>query len=167
MWCEFQGDAMAGVRTSLYRALVCCLGVFAAAWCRADAPSPRAATGEKYAVVLSIGPQAGVPWGGYHVTITGYSSSHACVWNPKQHKKVCASPAPILSSAWRNYFGGQPWCRGICTSCRSPVTSARPRERTARWIAGRGFHRGRYSREHAGVDDERPWAYDGRQKRSE
>ena len=27
----------------------------------------------EWGVILSPGPQEGVPWGGYHVTITGYS----------------------------------------------------------------------------------------------
>jgi hypothetical protein len=37
--------------------------------------SPRE---HKYAVYLSPGYEENVKWGGYHVTITGFSNSHAC-----------------------------------------------------------------------------------------
>ena len=34
---------------------------------------------EGWAVILSPGPKHGVPWGGYHVTLTGYSNKHSCL----------------------------------------------------------------------------------------
>ncbi len=44
----------------------------------AIATPPAQAQGQSTdAIYLSPGPQQGVPWGGYHVTVTGFSSGHA------------------------------------------------------------------------------------------
>jgi hypothetical protein len=52
----------------------------------------------EWAVILSPGPQEGVPWGGYHVTITGYSKTNAC-----------SRSEQFLSHNFRAVFSGQPW----------------------------------------------------------
>lgn len=56
---------------------------------------------EKMAVILSPGPQQGVPWGGYHVTVTGYSDRHACIQN-----NSCGS---VLAHEFKSVFHGKPW----------------------------------------------------------
>jgi hypothetical protein len=53
----------------------------------------------EYAVYLSPGFRKGVRWGGYHVTVTGFSASHAA---GKSQKK-------ILGTAWHKFFRGKAW----------------------------------------------------------
>ncbi len=53
---------------------------------------------EKWAVILSPGPQDGVPWGGYHATIAGYSET-----NGGDEK------AESLRRAFTILFHGEPW----------------------------------------------------------
>lgn len=52
----------------------------------------------QWAVILSPGPQPGVPWGGYHVTIAGYSKA-----NGGLNKKNS------LEGAFKSVFHGKPW----------------------------------------------------------
>lgn len=71
------------------------------------------ATDEKWAVILSPGPEAGVPWGGYHVTVTGYSDQHTCRWDWGE-TIVCGDLAyltKILSYYYHDdeVFGGKAW----------------------------------------------------------
>lgn len=52
----------------------------------------------KWAVVLSPGPKPGIPWGGYHITIAGYSKA-----NGGLSKKY------FLEGAYKSLFHGKPW----------------------------------------------------------
>jgi hypothetical protein len=56
------------------------------------------ARAHEYAVYFSPGPEKGIPWGGYHVTVTGYSDAHA----PGKSQKA------ILANAWNNIFHDKP-----------------------------------------------------------
>lgn len=53
----------------------------------------------QYAVYLSPGYEQGVRWGGYHVTLTGFSANHVC------HGSMDA----VLRKAWRQAQGGKPY----------------------------------------------------------
>jgi hypothetical protein len=53
----------------------------------------------QYAVYLSPGYEKGVRWGGYHVTLTGFSADHVC------HGSMEAA----LRKAWRQAQGGKPY----------------------------------------------------------
>lgn len=62
-------------------------------------PKPAGSSGrEKWTVILSPGPQSGVHWGGYHVTIAGYSESNG--GNGK---------AESLRRAFKGLFHSKPW----------------------------------------------------------
>jgi hypothetical protein len=52
-----------------------------------------------YAVYLSPRFQSGVRWGGYHVTLVGFSANHAC----------SGGMTKVLQSAWRQVQGGKPY----------------------------------------------------------
>ncbi len=54
----------------------------------------------EYAVYLSPGYQPGVPWGGYHVTITEFSANHVCHGDKGSMKQV-------LRKVWRDVQGSQ------------------------------------------------------------
>ncbi len=68
------------------------------------------AADQKWAVILSPGPEDGVPWGGYHVTITGYSDSHTCRWDWGE-TWVCGDLGKILSHYYHDddLFNGEGW----------------------------------------------------------
>lgn len=53
----------------------------------------------RYAVYLSPGHEIGVRWGGYHVTLTGFSANHVC------HGSMEA----ILRKAWHEANGSKPF----------------------------------------------------------
>lgn len=61
-----------------------------------DCSSPR---DHKYAVYLSPGYEENVKWGGYHVTITGFSNSHACQKSQKT----------ILNNIWKEIHNAHPY----------------------------------------------------------
>lgn len=62
-------------------------------------PKPASSSGrEKWAVILSPGQQPGVPWGGYHATITGYSESNGDY-----------GKAESLRRAFKTLFLKKPW----------------------------------------------------------
>lgn len=52
----------------------------------------------KWAVILSPGPTPGVPWGGYHITITGYSKANGGL-----------SKKTFLEGAYKTVLHGRPW----------------------------------------------------------
>jgi hypothetical protein len=69
----------------------------------------------RWAVILSPGPETGVPWGGYHVTIAGYSSMHACDCD-NDTAYICVSPLcacgdkeAILRKYFKLLFNDKPW----------------------------------------------------------
>jgi hypothetical protein len=88
------------------------------------APASVSATGEscqdpealgRWAVILSPGPETGVPWGGYHVTIAGYSNMHACSCDDDT-AYICVSPLcsccdneAILRKYFKSLFNDKPW----------------------------------------------------------
>lgn len=53
----------------------------------------------RYAVYLSPHYEKGVRWGGYHVTLTGFSANHVC------H----GSMESVLRNAWHEANGGKPY----------------------------------------------------------
>lgn len=61
------------------------------------AHKPVNASQLKWAIILSPGPKPGVPWGGYHVTIAGYSKA-----NTPEKKN-------FLENAYKSAFHGKPW----------------------------------------------------------
>jgi hypothetical protein len=65
--------------------------------CAKRKPASSSGSG-KWAVILSPGPQTGVPWGGYHVTITGYSNANG---GPAKRDS--------LKNAFNSVFHGTPW----------------------------------------------------------
>jgi len=69
---------------------------------RAASGEAGAAVAEEVAVILSPGPTPGVAWGGYHITITGYSRLHACLLGPP-------SCETLLRADFRDGFHGRPW----------------------------------------------------------
>lgn len=85
---------MAIVERRISVAVLALLGAAAGALeARADC-HPR-----KYAVYLSPGFEQGVRWGGYHVTVTGFSADHVC----------SGSMEDVLHKAWRHANGGNPY----------------------------------------------------------
>lgn len=54
---------------------------------------------DKYAVYLSPGFEPYVRWGGYHVTLTGFSANHDCG----------GSMEAVLRDAWHHAQGGKPF----------------------------------------------------------
>ncbi len=70
---------------------------------------------DRWAVILSPGPETGVPWGGYHVTIAGYSSMHTCDCDDDT-ACICVSPLcccgdnkAILRKYFKSLFNDKPW----------------------------------------------------------
>jgi hypothetical protein len=69
----------------------------------------------RWAVILSPGPETGVPWGGYHVTIAGYSSMHACgcdddtACNCVSPLCCCGDNEAILRKYFKSIFADNPW----------------------------------------------------------
>ena len=72
-----------------------------------ESPCTDPSNAEKWAVILSPGPQQGVPWGGYHVTITGYSNSHACQCEERCCR--CRDLSKILAYYYLTIFQGKSW----------------------------------------------------------
>lgn len=62
-----------------------------------------------YGVILSPGPQAGLPWGGYHITVAGYSARHACRKNTNTGCYSCRNLLPLVRRIWRSEFRSTPW----------------------------------------------------------
>ena len=69
----------------------------------------------RWGVILSPGPETGVPWGGYHVTIAGYSSMQACDCDDDT-ACICVNPLcccgdkeAILRKYFKLLFNDKPW----------------------------------------------------------
>lgn len=69
----------------------------------------------RWAVILSPGPETGVPWGGYHITIAGYSDMHACdcdddtAYNCVSPLCLCGGDGAILRKYIKSLFNDKPW----------------------------------------------------------
>lgn len=80
----------------LFSVLICCLLIIETTQSFAQ---QSAARNHEYAIYLSPGFESGRHWGGYHVTITGISDSHAL---GKSEKKEA-------QNAWYDANGGKPY----------------------------------------------------------
>ena len=70
-------------------------------------------TEQRWAVILSPGPEDGVPWGGYHVTLAGYSNMHACNCDKcglcESPQCCCDDKETLLRGAFKAFFKNTPW----------------------------------------------------------
>lgn len=80
----------------LFSILICCLLIIETSQSFAQ---QGAARNHEYAIYLSPGFESGKHWGGHHVTITGFSDSHALGKSEKNEAQ----------NAWNDANGGKPY----------------------------------------------------------
>jgi hypothetical protein len=82
---------------AVFFTLMCCLLIIETS--QSFAEQSPAARNHEYAIYLSPGFEKGDHWGGYHVTITGFSNMHASGKSEKNEAK----------KAWYDANGGKPY----------------------------------------------------------